>query len=182
VEHHAARQLLDDLDRAKADTRLRLAAFWFPLCLFGAIMLVAAGVGLRFGPAALGWSLLLGTPLGSVVVTAFYRRRALRIGLTRRHWPYLATAAVGVVASTGASAIVPARPCDAAPWLAVVPVYLVFARLERNLALAVLAGLIGLTIALFWAAAPTAPCGTLTGAGGAILLTAGLLLHRQEHP
>jgi hypothetical protein len=64
--------------QACGGTPLRFAGFWFQLEVFGAIMLSVATLGVLAGPAVLCWALLAGSVLGAAMVTAFYRRQALR--------------------------------------------------------------------------------------------------------
>src|SRR5262245_34233506 len=179
MDANAARQTLLALREARKETRLRLAAFWFPLEAFGGIMLLAAMMGVLGGRPFLEWSLLAGSVVGSFIVTAFYRRRALDVGLGRAHWPYLLTAALMIAACVLASAAVTLRPAEAGPWLAVAAGYLVFATLERNWALAGLAGAMSGMAFAFVAFAPAAEVGLLTGAQGVTLLFAGTMLHRR---
>jgi hypothetical protein len=175
MDAQTAHQVLTDMSRVKDATRKLHSAFWFPLCVFGTVTLLAAAGGLLGGAELLGWMLLTGTVAGTGVVTWYYRRRAIRIGLVRRGWPYLTAAAAGIAACTIGSALVPARPPDAVSWLAVTGMYVWFACLERNPKIALLGALFGAVAAGFWIGLPDAPAGLLTSVEGGICVSAGLL-------
>ena len=119
VEGPRAGELLETLDRVTQRTRLARHAYWFPLMLFGAVILGAlpfyyysiGNYGGRPGPisvidrfgfgagggnhpwgAALYW--LISVPLAYVVVAVFYKVRANRTGVRSRVWPFVVTGLV----------------------------------------------------------------------------------------
>lgn len=114
-----AEQILDSLQEISRETRHVRHSYWFPLMLFGAVILGAlpfyyyslGNYGGRPGPvsvidrfgfgagdanhpwgAALFW--LISVPLAYVLVAVFYKVRANRTGVQGRVWPFVVTGLV----------------------------------------------------------------------------------------
>ncbi|MBV8932459.1 MAG: hypothetical protein JOZ47_01525 [Kutzneria sp.] len=174
-----ARELIADLGGVRARTRLRLSAFWFPLCLFGVTTTGVGLLGLAAGPDVLGWGLMVNAIVGTVAVWAWFRRRSRRIGLGGRSRSYLATAIVGTGLCAVAGMLVPTRPTDAAPWLACAGTYLVFAWLERSPPILLLAGVIA-AVSFGACCVPAQPRdGVVTVVGSMVYLGTGLALRHR---
>jgi hypothetical protein len=124
VAHEDAGQVLETLERVRHDTRSARHGFWFPLVLFGAVILGALpfyyfsigqfneaitnsgggrpslldrfGFGAGASMHAWGAALfwLISIPAAYILVAAFYRIRARRTGVQGRVWPFVVTGLV----------------------------------------------------------------------------------------
>ena len=138
-----ARDLLDEIERRRRRTRADLGGLWFPLVLFGGITLVSAVVAWGFGPERLGLFWLVTGPAAAVVTSMYYWRHELRVGVESHATPYVMTGA-GILAgcfflgwlgdALGAHTL-----SSVGPALVVSAGYVVFARLQRAVGLAVVA-------------------------------------------
>jgi hypothetical protein len=145
-------QTLREVEGARRRTRSDLRALWFPLLLFGGLILVSAPVSLADDPwSAIYWAMV--SPVGVAVTAAFYRRRGAQAGLVGAGWGYLATAVLLLLAAPLAagvlSELVSGRAGVVAPWIAVSLAYLVFAWLERSVVIAVVTACLGALALLF---------------------------------
>src|SRR5262249_8058542 len=127
-----ARRTLTGVDDLRRTARARLFAFWFPMQVFGAVMLGAGLGGLAFGGAVLALLQMSASILATVTVTVFYRRRGLRTGLRRRAWPFAIVSAVGFALCIAAAVLLPTHPPDVGPWLVAAVACAAFAVLQRN--------------------------------------------------
>jgi hypothetical protein len=184
VDAEIARRTLTGVEDVRRSARARLFAFWFPMQVFGAVMLGAGLGGLAFGGAALALLQMAASVVAAVSVTVFYRRRGLRIGLRRRSWPFAIVSAVGFALCVVAATLLPTRPADVGPWLCAAVVCLAFAVLQRRGAPLVWAAAIGSVATAYSAFAPTARPGSLTSVEGGMALVAGttLLVLRRWRP
>ena len=163
----SAHELLGLAEAAQRRTReARRGRFWFPLVLFGALVIAAAPwyhqsqstprscqaglcpvripTGTTHG-ATVYWTVAV--ILGYAATLGYYRWRATRVGVASRVWPYLAVgfglfAALAVVTLPGDLSI-----RGMVPLLALVPGLFVLAWLERSLPLATF-GALFLAVAL----------------------------------
>jgi len=176
VDAQAARRTLTGVEDLRRTTRARLLAFWFPMQVFGIVMLGAGLGGLAFGRSAFALLQMSASILAAVIVMVFYRQRGLRIGLRRRSWPFTAVSAVGFALCFAVAALLPTHPADVGPWLAAAAVCLVFAVLQRSGIVALWAAAMGGVATAFSALAPAAPVGALTCVEGGLALVAGTTL------
>jgi hypothetical protein len=133
-------RLLGTTREAGRRTRSILAANSFPMILFGALALGSAPVAEVWpGPAVAVWW-LVGAPLASVATGLWYRGRELEHGVAANAWPFIATA-IGIIVGATALGILGRESAlsYAGPLFVIGLGYLVFARLERSVAAAVLA-------------------------------------------
>jgi hypothetical protein len=93
MQPQEAVQALREIEGLQTQTRARLRDFWFPLAVFGALMLASAPLVATLGGEWLGPYWLVAGPLGGMIVSRYYRRRSLRIGL---EGPYAGYVAVGI--------------------------------------------------------------------------------------
>jgi hypothetical protein len=167
-EEAAAHELLGMTRAAVRRTRAARRGFWFPLVLFGVLVIAATpwyrtptpacGAGLctisRAGDvwaATLYW--LVAGGIGYAITVGYYRWHAARVGVAGRVWPYIATG-VGLLAVTVACTPGVDNGLLRGPWqnlapfevlhgmmplLAVALGLFVLARLERSLPLMVFA-------------------------------------------
>lgn len=176
VDAEIARRTLTGVEGLRRAARARTFAFWFPMQVFGAAMLGAGLGGLAFGPGALALLQMSASILASVIVTVYYRRRGLRIGLRRRSWPFTTVSVVGFALCIVAAVLLPTHPADVGPWLVAALACLAFAVLQRNGVAVVWAAAIGVVAAAFSVGASTAPVGSLTSVEGGMALVAGITL------
>jgi len=143
-------------------------------------MALAGLAGIALGPDVLSWAALLGALGLAVLISAFFRRRARKVGLDsggRRYW---ITSAVGVAGCVIASSLLTTRPLEVAPWLAVAGIYQVFAWLQHSWDIAAMGLAMALLAALFWSAVPNALPGVLTSLEGALMLAVGVAWRRVQ--
>jgi hypothetical protein len=121
------RALIDEIDALQRRSRDLLAAFWFPLVLFGVLTLASA---VFTGGDATGVFWAFAGPIGSVITGVFYARR--KVGIDRPARPYVATAAALIVGAFVAAGVAAENWKSPAAMLAVAIGYAVFAALERS--------------------------------------------------
>lgn len=182
VDAEFARRTLTGVEDLRRTARARIFAFWFPMQVYGAAMLGAGLGGLAFGRNVLALLQMSSSILAAVIVTVYYRRRGLRIGLRRRSWPFATVSAIGFALCVAAAVALPTHPADVGPWLVAAVVCAAFAVLQRNGVAVLWAAAIGGLAAAFSVLAPTAPVGFLTSLEGGMALVAGitLLVLRRE--
>jgi hypothetical protein len=88
VQPHEAMDALQECESIRVRTRATLCDFWFPLVVFGALMLAGAPVILALGASALGPYWVLASLLGAIAVMRYYRRQKQRVGLEGPYLPY----------------------------------------------------------------------------------------------
>jgi hypothetical protein len=153
-----ARQLLHHLTALRRDTRRVRGAHWFPIALFGLLMLLLASlraarppvvtgpVGSDGGvltldlPPRVGLVWFIGVPLVYVVTFAFYRWRSRRIGVGTSRAGY-ALAGAGLFGLLAILVVLSVLPPDLdvrglSPLLAVAAGFGVLSYVERSAALA----------------------------------------------
>lgn len=142
-----AAQTLQSVRAARAVTRRRLSGYAFPLIVFGALTLLSAPFFAIWEGAGVALFWLVAAPLGTFAVARHQRTRALTMGAGRAGRPYAITA-TALIAACFALGIVggASGELDIAkfgPPLAICAAYVVFAWLERSIALAALATVVG---------------------------------------
>lgn len=133
-------------DEARRRARLLLSVFWLPLILFGALTVASAAVTEVAPGPAVGLLWAIGAPLATIATALWYRGRTVELGIGDDPRPYVLTA-VGILVTAFALGAIGRGSVTsyAGPLLMVGLGYLVFARLQRSLALTIAAGV---TIAL----------------------------------
>lgn len=135
-----ADRLLGATQAAGRRTRSILAANSFPLIVFGVLALASAPVAEAWSWPAIAVLWLVGAPLASVATGLWYRSRELEYGVAANAWPFIATAACIVVGATTLGVAGRGGALSYAGPLFVIGLgYLGFARLERSVAVAVMA-------------------------------------------
>ena len=108
MSSETAKDLLIEADRARSTARARRRGAWFPLSLFGALLLASAPLYIAREVATYadgssewtsgGWwaSLywLIAIPLGYLACVRYYRRHADRTGVAEPVWPWVTTGVV----------------------------------------------------------------------------------------
>ena len=148
--------LLTEVGRARSEARSRRRGAWFPLCVFGLLVLgsapfyrleeqVAGSDGISILTYGSRWTWLywlVAIPLGYAACVLFYRHRAIRTGVAGSLWPYIAVG-LGLFALM---LLVPpglvmswtpgfAHSWTALPLISLAAGFLVLSRLERDRAL-----------------------------------------------
>lgn len=198
------KDLLVEVDRARSGARRRRRGAWFPLIVFGVLMLASAPLYrltgrvtrpdgtsiLTYGSRWISVYWLIAVPLGYGVCVLSYRRRANRTGVAGSVWPYVACglglfALMSLVPPGIVVAWTPgfARSWTALPLIALAGGLLVLSRLERDWMLTALSfGLLALaalsdtTYDLFVGWQGLSAPGFSAIVSGALLLLAGAIM------
>ena len=135
LDQSQAKTLLTATEAARARTRSVLSTNWFPMILFGLLALVSIPVAEFWSPTAMAVLWLIGAPLGTLATAWWYRSRATEIGVSVNPWPYAVTAVAIIVGCTVTGIFGGGGPISyAGPLLVIGLGYLVFGRLDSNLA------------------------------------------------
>jgi hypothetical protein len=170
-----AARTLAGVRAARDATRGRLSAFWYPLIVFGALTMLSAPTFAIWDGAGVALFWLVAAPLGTFLTIRHQRAEMLATGAVRVERPYIVTGCAliaacfilgGVGGATGQEDI-----ANFGPPLAISTAYLMFAWLERNVRLAVLAVALA-ALAIFALAADAGhPAQSLAlGYGGSFVL------------
>jgi len=179
-----AAQMLDSVRDTRAATRGQLRSYWFALIVFGVLTMLSAPFFSIWEGAAVALFWLVAAPAGTFAVARQQRAQTQAAGAHRAARPYMITAAALIAACfalgvTG-GAMDERDLANFGPPLAVSAAYLVFAWLERSIALAMLAtGLAALTIA-FAAGDVEHAAQILALTYGASFLTLGLIARARR--
>lgn len=186
VPRGEAQALLADADAVRAQTRAGLRNLWFPLAVYGPLLMLSAPFFSIWDGAAVAIFWLIAAPAGWLVVSRHYRDRALALGAGPPARPYITTGVAlvaacfllgGIGGATGAETL-----AAVGPPLAISVAYVIFAWLDRSIAPAFLAVLLaGLAIALA-AGGASNPGPILALAYGASFLVLGLFLKATSRP
>ncbi|MBA3690420.1 MAG: hypothetical protein H0W82_03270 [Actinobacteria bacterium] len=162
------KDLLTEANRARSEARSMRRGAWFPLIVFGALMVASAplyrlsgrvtrpdGISvLTYGSRWISVYWLIAVPLGYAVCVLSYRRRATRTGVAGSLWPYVATglglfALMSLVPPGIVAEWTPgfAHSWTALPLISLAAGLLVLSRLERDWMLMALSlGLLALAV------------------------------------
>lgn len=179
-------EILDEVARVRRETRTALQRMWFPLVLFGTLSCLSAVVSWRLGGVALGIFWMVAGPLGSVLTGLYYYRVERRVGVEvpiGRWMIGVAVILVGAFASGILGGVLEVAMVSAiGPALSISLGYLIFARIERSVALAIVAiAPAALTVAMAASGVSADRVATtLAAAYGIAFLVTGLILQRQE--
>jgi hypothetical protein len=139
-----ARRLIADIDRVRRRTRAGVGGAWFPLILFGSLMLAGTAVGGAFGGPAVAVFWTVAGPVGGAVTAVFFARRGRRAGLERPPVPLLVVTVLIMVGAFATGALGGAlgwpRFAAAGPAFAISIGYALFARLAGHAPTGLLAG------------------------------------------
>lgn len=139
LDESQARSLISAAEDARKHSRAVVGANWFPMILFGTLALVSVPVAVFWSLTAMEALWLVGAPLAALATALWYRGREIETGLSANPWPYVATAVAIIVACTATGIAGRGGPLSyAGPLFAIGVGYLVFARLDRSRAGAVL--------------------------------------------
>lgn len=138
-----AARTLDSVRSTRAETKGQLRSYWYPLIVFGVLTMLSAPFFALWDGSGVALFWLVAAPLGSFAVVRHQQTQALTVGAGRAVRPYAITGIALIVACFGLGAIGGATGeldiANFGPPLAVATAYVVFAWLERSLALAALA-------------------------------------------
>jgi hypothetical protein len=179
-----AARTLTSIRETRKRTRAELRSYWYPLVVFGVLMLVSTPFFKLWDGAGVGAYWLVAAPAGMAAVARHYRRRELDAGLATAPRPYnvVAVCLVAACFALGFGGGIAGNDDVASfgPPLAVAVAYVVYAWLERSLLLLVLACVLAaLTVALALGDIPHANQ-IAAAADGASLVLAGLLARARS--
>lgn len=192
------KDLLSEASRARLEARARRRGAWFPLSVFGILVLASAplyrltqrvtrpdGISIStYGSRWISLYWLIAIPLGYAACVLYHRRRAHRTGVAGSIWPYVATG-LGLFALMS---LVPpgimahwtpgfARSWTGLPLITLAAGFLVLSRLERDRALTALTvGLLLLAMLSDTTYDVVVGWQGLSAAGFAAIVTGALLL------
>jgi hypothetical protein len=153
LDHSQAEALLSSVETTRRQTHSVLSENWFPMILFGTLALASVPVAEFWSANAMAALWMLGAPLGLLATGLWYRSRAIQVGVSANGWPYVLTGAAIVLGCAAAGvAGRGGRLSYAGPLVVIGLGYLVFARLDRSWAGAILgagtiaAGIIAFTL------------------------------------
>ena len=187
MQPQEAAQAFDELQALRAETRTRLRDLWFPLAVFGTLMLASVPLIVTFGRPSLAPYWIIAAPLGAMAVSHYYRRQAMRVGLEGPYAPY---AAVGIGIFVGSmltgslgGALGAEVVAVAGPPLVISAGLVAFGWLDRSVGEAVLAVALAIfTLSLVVSAIELERVSILvTLTYGAMWLGAGLFYRRRQH-
>lgn len=165
---------LHHVDAVRARVRRETQAVWFPLVVFGALMVAGGVVVLLSGPAALAVFWPVAGTAGGVATGLWYARRERRTGACTDARPYWALVVVMLAAGVLATVLGPPLVRFLGWPLAIAAAYAGFGLLSRR------TGLVTVSAALAAASVVTAaldvprPTAVLSLAYGAAFLATGL--------
>ena len=95
-----AAETLRHVDHVRHDTRRLMNAAWFPMLLWGAIVLASAPIALASDTASvIYW--IVAAPAGLLLTIAFFRRRSSEHGLIPRYRKAYPAVGVGIALASG---------------------------------------------------------------------------------
>ena len=171
---------LKQVDEVRRRTRAAVHPAWFPMLLFGVFGLASApfcAIGHGTGQG-LFW--VIAGPVGGILTARHYHRRALATGAGVRGGPYWAVAA-GIFAGAWLAGASDSPGVETAgPMVAVALGYLVFARLERSVPVAVCSGVLAAIVIVAAVADVSHSCVVLALSFGTVFAGTGLFMRRHE--
>jgi hypothetical protein len=179
MDANNAHDTIQEVGRVQRRTRASLDGLWFPLVLFGVLTILSAGVVAVLDEAALALYWLVAGIGGGAACAWHAWRQEQSTGVGRSGTPYAVTAGLLIVGALGMGALGSGDLQIAGPPLAISLAYLVFAYLERSVALAVTAialGVLAVTLTLSDVAQPTL---WLAVGYGTAFLAFGLVARRR---
>ena len=129
---------LHELERVRRATRVDLQGFWFPLVLFGGLVLVSVPL-VRTDDSAPAVFWAIAGPAGGAAVGWYYHRHELRVGVVRSGAPYVLVTAGLMAGAFLLPALTAGRLQEVASAFAVAAGYFAFAALERSWVVAAVA-------------------------------------------
>lgn len=171
---------LEQIEEVRRRTRAAVHPAWFPLMLFGAFGLASAPFCAFRSGLGQGLFWLVAGPVGGVLTSRYYQRRALETGAGVRGGPYWAVAGGIFVACWLAGASSSSRVQTAGPMVAVALGYLLFARLERSWPVAVCSAVLAVFALGVGIADVGHSCVLLSLTFGVLFTVTGLVLRRHE--
>lgn len=179
IEAQDAALVLREVELLRRRTGSVARSFWFPLSLFGLLCVVAAPLCL-LSEVAVGIYWTFAGPAGTLVTARYFRKRESSLGVVVRRQPYVLTACSIVVAAAAIGALGHGTVRSAGPLLAVAAGYLVFARLDRSFALAVIGVTMGLAVGAVILADVHDACAMLLSVLGVSMIAIGMTYRSRE--
>lgn len=179
IEARDAAVVLREVELLRRRTGSVARSFWFPLSLFGVLCVVAAPLCL-LSEVAVGIYWTVAGPGGTVLTARYFRKRESSIGVAVKQQPYVLTACSIVVAAAAIGVFGHGAVQSAGPLLAVAAGYLVFARLDRSVALALIGAAMGLAVGAAILADVHDACSLLLLVFGASMIAIGMTYRSQE--
>lgn len=177
--HEDLTATLRHVEDVRRQTRAAVHPAWFPMVLFGVLGVLAAAF-CGDGGVGVGLFWLVAGPIGGVLTSLHYQRRAVTTGAGMRGGPYWAVAAGIFVGAWLAGASDSSRVETAGPMVAVALGYLVFARLERSWPVAVSSGVLAAVAVAVAIADVGHSCLVLSLTFGTLFAATGLFMRLHE--
>lgn len=175
VERSQAEELLAAADAARRRARSALAAHWFPMILFGAVALASVLLFELWSWMAMAALWVVGAPLASIATGLWYSKRSQQVGVGSNPWPYVAVAIALIVGCIALGWGGHGGPISyAGPLFLIGLAYLIFARLYRSRAVAVLAAAMVIAAVVVYAVRPAHAYALTIGPFGAGSVLLGL--------
>ncbi len=171
---------LKEVDEVRRRTRATVHPAWFPMLLFGLFGLASAPFCAIDDGAGQGWFWAVAGPLGGVLTARHYHRRGMSTGACVRGGPYWAVAAAIIAGAWLAGTSGSPRVESAGPMIVVAVGYLIFARLERSVPVAVCAVVLAAAAAAVGLAGIGDRCVILSLTFATVFVATGILLRRNE--
>ena len=168
---------LQQVEEVRRRTRAVVHPASFPMLLFGAFALAATPF-CALGGQDVFWA--LAGPVGGLLTARHYHRTAKATGAGVRGGPYWAVAAAIFAGAWLAGASGSPRVATAGPMLAVALGYLLFARLERSVPIAVCSAVLAVVAVAVGLAHVGHRCEILSLAFGTVFAAGGLLMRGHE--
>lgn len=168
------------VDGVRRNTQNLFDAAWFPLLVWGSIVLASAPFTQLAGGDAVGYFWLIAAPIGVFVTFRFFRVRQIDLGLVARHkTTYIATSLSIAAGSMGLGIAGHGNLLSAAgPVFAVVAGLAVFAAIDRSALLAFSAVMLAAFGAVVVLAEPSRTTLWAAIGEGMILIATGLVAAR----
>ncbi len=171
---------LQEIESVRRRTRGVLRTYWFPLVVFGPLMLMSAALALVAEGPTIGVFWAVAAPLGTAVVCLHYRNRESRLGVSRSAMPYAAVTLVMVASAFILPAVTSGDLRKVVSLFAIAGGYVVFAVLDREPWLAWLGAALAGVPLVFLGTVPELAAPGSGAVVGAVFLITGLVLRRRE--
>lgn len=171
---------LDEIESLRRQTRRALRSFWFPLVVFGPLMLASGVLALVAEGVAIGIFWAVAAPAGTVAVWRHYRHRESSLGLSLPAMPYVVVTMAMVAGAFALPAATSGDVQEVVSVWAIAAGYAAFAALDREPWLGWLAAALALVPLVLLVTAPDLAAAGTGIVLGVCFLATGLVFRRRE--